>query len=61
MVWMVPEEPAGGVDVWKDNSPTSDDDDDDFCLGRAVDSALEARAKKLRVGGCVPCARGGEN
>ena len=23
MVWMVPEEPAGGVDVWKDNSPTS--------------------------------------
>ena len=37
------------------------DDDDDFCLGGAVDSALEARAKKLRVGGCVPCARGGEN
>ena len=60
MVWMVPEEPAGGVDVWKDNSPTST-----MMMisafGGAVDSALEARAKKLRVGGCVPCARGGEN
>ena len=50
---MVPEEPAGGVDVWKDNQQLNVDDDDDFCLGGAVDSALDARAKNIRVGGCV--------
>ena len=33
--------------------PNVDYDDDDFCLGGAVDSALDTRAKNIRVGGCV--------